>query len=193
MTGPFLTLLMSLFNLYIMIVLIRIWLQLVRADFYNPFSQFTVKATQPVVGPLRRIIPSIGPLDTATVVFALLVTFIKVLVFLMISQGGLPSLLSAFLVSIPNLINKALWLIFIIVIVRAILSWVSQGNHPVERVMGQLTEPLVSPIRRILPQMGGLDLSVLVFILGLQFIIGIFGSAMVRLFSEIGMSGVISI
>lgn len=46
----------TLFDLYIMVVLLRIWLQWARADFYNPFSQFIVKATQPVVGPLRRII-----------------------------------------------------------------------------------------------------------------------------------------
>ena len=177
MTGPVLTLLMSLFNIYIMIVVIRIWLQLVRADFYNPFSQFTVKATQPIVGPLRRFIPSIGPLDTATLLLAILVAFAKVLTYAVIAQGSMPSLINVFLFSIPNLINQVLWLVFIIVIARAILSWVSQGNHPVERVMGQLTEPLLTPIRKILPQMGGLDLSVLVFILGLQFIIGIFGSA----------------
>jgi YggT family protein len=69
-----------------------------------------------------------------------------------------------------------MWLIFIILIIRAILSWVSQGNHPLEMVMGQLTEPLLSPIRRILPAMGGLDLSVLVFLLALQFIINIFSN-----------------
>ena len=60
----------TLFDLYIMVVLLRIWLQISRADFYNPFSQFIVKATQPVVAPLRRVIPSIGSLDVATVLFA---------------------------------------------------------------------------------------------------------------------------
>ena len=63
----------TLFDLYIMVILLRVWLQLARADFYNPFSQFVVKATQPVVGPLRRFIPAIGSLDTATVVFAIAV------------------------------------------------------------------------------------------------------------------------
>jgi YggT family protein len=160
-----------------MIVVIRLWLQLVRADFYNPFSQFTVKATQGVVGPLRRFIPSIGPLDTATLVFAIIIAYAKILTYAIISTGGLPPLFSGFIFSIFNLINQVLWLIFIILIVRAILSWVSQGNHPVEMVMGQLTEPLLRPIRKILPEMGGLDLSVLVFLLGLQFIINVFGTA----------------
>jgi YggT family protein len=168
---------MSIFNIYLMIVVVRLWLQLVRADFYNPFSQFTVKATQGVIGPLRRVIPSIGPLDTATLVFAIVISFAKVLTYVVISQGGIPPLLSTFIFSIFTLINQILWLIFIVLIVRAILSWVSQGNHPVEMVMGQLTEPLLRPIRKVLPAMGGLDLSVLVFILGLQFIISVFSNA----------------
>ena len=63
----------TLFGLYLMVVILRLWLQLVRADFYNPMSQFIVKATHPIVGPLRRIIPSIGRFDTATFVLALVV------------------------------------------------------------------------------------------------------------------------
>jgi YggT family protein len=177
MASPVLTLLMSIFNIYIMIIVIRIWLQLVKADFYNPFSQFTVKATQPIVGPLRRVIPSIGPLDTATLVFAILVVFAKVVTYALVSKGALPPLFNAFIFAIFNLLYQVMWLVFIIIVVRAILSWVSQGGHPVEKVMSQLTEPLLRPIRKILPQMGGLDLSVLVFLLALQFIINVFSNA----------------
>jgi YggT family protein len=177
MASPVLTLLMSIFNMYLMIVVIRLWLQLVKADFYNPFSQFTIKVTQPIVGPLRRIIPSVGPVDTATLVFAILIAFAKVLTYQVISQGSFPPLLFAFVFSLSNLIYQVLWLILIIIIIRAILSWVSQGSHPVEMVMGQLTEPLLRPIRKIVPAIGGLDLSVLVFLLGLQFIISVFSSA----------------
>ena len=68
----------TLFELYLMVVLLRFWLQLARADFYNPFSQFVVKATHPIVGPLRRILPSIGRIDTATLVLALLVAGLKI-------------------------------------------------------------------------------------------------------------------
>ncbi len=171
------TLVMSLFNLYLMVVILRLWLQLARADFYNPFSQFTVKATQPVVGPLRRIIPSIGPLDTATLVFALIVAYAKVFTFWLIGTGDMPPVVDALFVGVFNLIYQILWLVFWILIIRAILSWVSQGNHPMEMVMQQLTEPMLAPIRRILPPMGGLDLSVLVFLLGLQFIINLYKGA----------------
>lgn len=168
---------MSIFNIYLMIVVLRIWLQLARADFYNPFSQFTVKATQPIVGPLRRLLPSLGPIDTGTLVLAIVVVFAKIITYSLISQGTVPPLLSAFIYAILNLVYQVLWLIFIILIIRAILSWVSQGRHPVEMVMGQLTEPMLRPIRRILPEMGGLDLSVLIFLLGLQFIINVFSNS----------------
>lgn len=177
MASPVLALLMSIFNIYLMIVVIRLWLQLVKADFYNPFSQFTIKVTQPIVGPLRRFIPSVGPVDSATLVFAILIAFAKVITYAVISQGSFPPLLTAFVFSLSNLVYQVLWLIFIIIIIRAILSWVSQGSHPVEMVMGQLTEPLLRPIRKIVPAIGGLDLSVLVFLLGLQFIISVFSSA----------------
>lgn len=67
----------TVFDLYIMIVLLRVWLQWSRADFYNPFSQFIVKATQPVVAPLRRVIPSIGSIDMATILFGYLLCVAK--------------------------------------------------------------------------------------------------------------------
>jgi len=122
----------TLFDLYIMVVILRIWLQAARADFYNPFSQFIVKVTQPVVGPLRRMIPSLGSIDLATVLFAYL-------------------------------------LCVLVLLIRAILSWVSQGRSPIEYVFHQLTEPMLAPIRRILPAMGGFDFSVLVLFIALQF------------------------
>ena len=75
----------TIFDLYLMVVLLRLWLQLVRADFYNPFSQFIVKATHPIVGPLRKIIPSIGTLDTATLILAFLVAALKLTVLSMMS------------------------------------------------------------------------------------------------------------
>lgn len=160
----------TLFNLYLMVVILRLWLQLARADFYNPFSQFIVKATQPVVGPLRRVIPSIGRLDTATLVFALFVSGAKIVTLSMVFGSGFPPALAIVISSVALLISQILSIIFWILILRAILSWVSQGNNPMELVMMQLTEPFLAPIRRLIPPMGGLDLSVLIAILAIQFI-----------------------
>ena len=160
----------TLFNLYLMVVILRLWLQFARADFYNPFSQFVVKATQPVVGPLRRLIPSLGRLDTATLLFGIGIAALKIVTLSMIFNGSFPPVLSLVITAFAIFISQSLSLIFWILIIRAILSWVSQGGNPMELVMHQLTEPFLAPIRKVIPPMGGLDLSVLIAILALQFI-----------------------
>lgn len=157
------------FSLYLMVVILRLWLQLARADFYNPFSQFVVKATNPLVLPLRKVIPSLGNLDSATLVLAYTITLAKLLVLQLIQSGQVvlvPSLIFAVIV----LVKEVFTLLFWVLVIRALLSWFSQGRSPVELVMHQLTEPVLRPVRRILPPLGGLDLSVLVVLVGLQFL-----------------------
>lgn len=159
----------TLFDLYIMIVILRVWLQLARADFYNPFSQFIIKATHPIVAPLRRFIPSFGGFDIATVLFAFMVAAAKVVTLTLMYNAAfnpLITLISALII----VITASFKLLFWVLVLRAILSWVSRGNNPIEAVMIQLTEPLLRPIRRVLPPMGGLDLSMIVVLLGLQFL-----------------------
>ncbi|WP_333607615.1 YggT family protein [Arsukibacterium sp.] len=164
----------TLFNLFLMVVLLRFWLQLARADFYNPLSQFVVKATNPLVLPLRRVIPSLGMLDTATLLLAYLVATLKYVVLYLLFVGSI-SLPVTLLIGLLSLIKEAGFLVFWVLILRALLSWFSQGRNPVEHVVHQLTEPLLKPIRRILPPMGGLDLSILVVIIALQFVYFLFG------------------
>lgn len=159
----------TLFDLFIMVVLLRIWLQWVRADFYNPFSQFIVKVTQPIVGPLRRLIPSIGSLDMATLLLAYLLSMAKFVVLQLVLGGGLLLTPEYLWVGALSLLKAAGGLVFWVLLLRAILSWVSQGRSPIEYVMHQLTEPMTAPIRRVIPSMGGLDLSVLILFIGLQF------------------------
>lgn len=159
----------TVFDLYIMVVILRIWLQLARADFYNPFSQSIVKLTQPIVAPLRRVIPSIGNVDLATVIFAYVLSVLKFITLILISNGQFVFDMGFLVFGALSLVKAIGGLLFWILLLRAILSWVSQGRSPVEYVMTQLTEPLLAPIRRILPPMGGFDLSVLVLFLVLQF------------------------
>ncbi|MCL1051286.1 YggT family protein [Shewanella abyssi] len=159
----------TVFDLYLMVVILRLWLQLARADFYNPFSQFIVKATHPIVGPLRRVIPSFGNFDSASFVLAFTVVIVK-FVLLSLIAGAAINVPSILLVSLVSVFKEAGVLLFWMLILRAILSWVSQGQNPIEMVMTQLTEPLLSPIRRMLPQMGGLDLSLLVMMIILNFV-----------------------
>lgn len=158
------------FNLYLMVVLLRLWLQFARADFYNPFSQFVVKVTQPIIAPMRRVLPSIGRLDTATLILALLVAGLKIIILNLVLGGGGLNLLSVVVVSFIIVLKEALTLVMYVLILRAIMSWVSQGNNPMELVLGQLTEPMLAPIRKRMPDMGGLDLSIMVVIVLLMFI-----------------------
>lgn len=159
----------TLFSLYLMVVILRLWLQLARADFYNPMSQFVVKATHPIVGPLRRIVPSIGRFDTATFVLAIVVAALKLIALGAITGAGLNPV-TILILAVITVVKEALSLMFWVLLLRAILSWVSQGQSPIDYVLHQLTEPFLAPIRRVIPPLGGLDLSVLIAIIALQFL-----------------------
>lgn len=159
----------TLFSLYLMVVILRLWLQIVQADFYNPLSQFIVKATHPIVGPLRRVIPSIGRFDTATFVLAVVVCALKIVTLALMFNGNLNPL-GVLILSVVGVVKETLSLLFWVLLLRAILSWVSQGRSPIDYVLYQLTEPFLAPIRKVLPPLGGLDLSVLVAIIALQFL-----------------------
>lgn len=152
----------TLFGLLAMLLLLRAWMQFCRADFYNPFSQFVVRFTQPLVGPLRRVIPAFGSVDMTSMVLAYLMLALKVLLILMVGQRELffsPIILLGSLLTLCKIMGK---LIFWALLLRALLSWISQGRSPVEQVMMQLTEPFLLPIRRLLPNTGGLDFSVMI-------------------------------
>ncbi|MGP5156641.1 YggT family protein [Pseudoalteromonas prydzensis] len=158
----------TLFDLFLMVVLMRFWLQAAKADFYNPLSQFVVKATSFAVNPLRKIIPGFGGLDLASLLLAFIVAVGKItaLIFLVGATWEVGFVLLNALVTV---IKEGLNLLFWVLVIRALLSWVSQGNNPIEAVFHQLTEPMLRPIRKVLPPLGGLDLSILVLIIALQF------------------------
>jgi YggT family protein len=152
-----------------MVVILRFWLQLAKADFYNPFSQFIVKATHPVLAPMRRILPSVGSIDTASIVLALLVVLVKMLVLTLLA-GAAIEILTLLLFSLISVVKEAGVLLFWLILIRALLSWFNQGHNPIVMMITQLTEPVLAPARRIIPPMGGLDLSVLLVIIGLNFV-----------------------
>jgi YggT family protein len=153
--------LQTLGSLYLLIVLLRFVLQLVRAIFYNPLCQFAVKATQPLLKPLRRLIPSIAGLDTASLVLAVLVQLLLMVVTLSLMGFNpvsvIPQLLVWSLIGVTSLFFKVF---FFALIVSVILSWVAPGSHnPGAQLVNQLCEPLLAPFRKLLPNLGGLDLS----------------------------------
>ena len=151
----------TLGSLYLLIVLLRFILQLVRADFYNPLSQFTVKATQPLLKPLRRIIPGFGGLDLASLALAILVQLVLMVLVILIAGAnpaavGLQLLVWA-IIAVTSLFLK---IFFVAMIISVILSWVAPGSYnPGAQLVNQICEPLLAPFRRLLPNLGGLDIS----------------------------------
>lgn len=169
MANAFYFLITLAFDLALFVVILRWWLQWNRADFYNPMSQFVVKVTNPLVLPLRRIIPAMGKVDTATVVTAFLVSLAKVVAVALLFTG-FSSIAVLILKAGLNIVLQGLYLLFYILLARAIMSWFSQGRTPLESLFAQLTEPLVAPIRRIVPPIGMLDLSTMVLVIALIFV-----------------------
>ncbi len=152
--------LQTLGSLYLMVVLLRFILQLVRADFYNPLSQFIVRATQPLLKPLRRIIPSVAGLDIASLVLALLVQLVLVALTMLLAYGTTGSPVQLLTWSLIGITALFINIFFYALIISVILSWVAQGSHnPAALLVNQLCEPLLMPFRRLLPSLGGLDLS----------------------------------
>ena len=150
----------TLGSFYLLIVLLRFVLQLVRADFYNPLSQFIVRATSPLLMPLRRIIPGFGGIDLASLVLAILVQLVLMIITLMLLGVGIGNLGQLLVWSLIGVTSLFLKIFFFALIVSVILSWVAPGSHnPAAHLVHQICEPLLSPIRRILPNLGGLDIS----------------------------------
>jgi YggT family protein len=148
------------FDALLMILIMRIWLQAVKADFYNPLSQFIVKASNPIVVPLRRIIPGLGGLDLASILVAYVVATLKFVSLAALSGESLGVL--AFYIGLLVLIKQAGFLLFVIMIIMAVMSWVVQGYNATLMVLAQLTDPFLRPIRKVIPSIGGLDLSMLI-------------------------------
>jgi YggT family protein len=158
----------TLGSLYLLVVLLRFILQLVRANFYNPLCQFAVKATQPLLKPLRRVIPSMFGLDMSSLVLALIVQMVLFAVILLLSGYKVDVLFLApwGLIGIFALFLKIL---FWAMIISVILSWVAPGSHnPGAELVQQITEPVLAPFRRIIPNLGGLDISPIFAFIALQ-------------------------
>ena len=168
--NPFIFLIDTIFSIYIAIMLLRFILQQTGADFYNPISQFVVKATQPLVKVARRFIPSFKKIDTATLALVLTLIIFKLL--LLFSITGQPINITQLLVKgLYDLVSLSFDIFIVALFVQAILSWVNPDPYnPVSSLLRSLTAPVLNPIKRYVPPIGGIDLSTLVGLIGLMFL-----------------------
>ena len=158
------------FGLYIFILLLRVLLQVFRADYYNPLSQFVVRLTEPVLAPLRRILPRVGRIEGGAIIVMLGLQMAELwLVFGV--RGAELSIVGLAVFSAAELLDLCTTVFFWAILIRVILSWVNPGmRHPASDIVYSLTEPVLEPARRALPAMGGFDLSPILILVGLQLV-----------------------
>ena len=158
----------TLTQLYIALYLLRFWMPLVGADFRNPIAQAVLRLTSPLVIPLRRFLPSVGRIDTATVVVMVILQGL-VIAALMLIVGRPIEPLPLFIATAVELAILSLYLFMFAIIIRVVLSFVAQGGyHPLGAVAASLSDPILRPFRRLVPPLGGLDLTPLFAFILLQ-------------------------
>jgi len=173
MSGGYLTsagifVLDTVFGLYIGAVLLRLLLQWVRADFYNPLSQAVVKLTNPVLRPLRRYIPALGRIDTASVVLLILLQMLNLWLAIALT-GGAGGPIGILVMALAALLSKTIYVLTFALLIQVVASWVMPGaRSPVFDLVDSLTDPLMRPLRAALPNLGALDLSPMVALMLLQ-------------------------
>ncbi len=155
-------------NVLVGILVVRFLLQLFRADFQNPVSQSIVKLTNPVVLPLRKIVPGFKKMDLASLLAAFMVQIVVTLIATVVFMGASPSLSRVLFASTFSFIDLVLGLYFMLIFLRVILSWVSTDmRNPIVSVIYSLTEPILAPARRIVPMLGNLDISPILVIMAI--------------------------
>jgi YggT family protein len=151
----------TLLGLALVVVLARLLLQWTRADFRNPLSQAIVKLTNPLILPLRRVLPPVGKVDTASVVAVLLVAGLKVACLYWLSDVPMPPPALTWIRTVLSEIARTLlWTYFYAIVLYALLSMIAPGGYsPLQSLLASICEPVLRPIRRIIPGISGLDLS----------------------------------
>lgn len=159
----------TLFDLYLLCFALRLALQWARVDRWNPLVQFILRVTGPVVVPLRRLLPSMGPVDTATVAALFLLQLLAIVILVRVGCVGTAGPVQLVLLTLLALVHLVLRLWFWAILVWVILSWVGPGRgNPGQELLGALVAPVINPFRRIIPPIGGLDLSPLFALIALQ-------------------------
>jgi YggT family protein len=162
----------TLLSLALFVVLARLLLQWARADFRNPIAQAIVRITNPLILPLRRVLPPIGKVDTASVVAVILVAIIKRGILFALTVYGTPSLEVWIQAIAVELVSALLRTYFYAILLYALLSLIAPGGYsPLQSVLASICEPILRPFRRLIPPIAGIDLSPLWVVIAIQAIL----------------------
>ncbi|MGP1929462.1 MAG: YggT family protein [Arsenophonus sp. ER-BJ3-MAG3] len=156
----------TIIQLYIIILLLRVLMQYVKADFYNPFSQFVIKVTQPIIEPFRCLIPTVGNIDIISLLVAYMLTIINIFFVILITKKITLISLTLLPISFIQLLSYLGKLFFLLLLIRSILNWITKWHNPIDyAIIRLLTEPIISLINRIIPSVNGLDFSAIIAML----------------------------
>jgi len=159
----------TLLELYIITFFLRFILQWVRADFRNPISQFLVRVTNPLIIPIRRLIPSIGGLDTATIMIILLLELTLTIVLINLTCMGEPYFIQIIGLTLLRIVYLVLRIYLFVILIYVVMSWISPGTYnPAVSLLASVAEPALKPLRRFIPPIAGLDLSALFALIAIQ-------------------------
>lgn len=158
----------ALTSLYLLLLLLRLVFPYVRVNFRSPLAQAIMRLTSPPVVPLRRILPPIGRVDTATLLVAIAIQCAAVT--LIVFLYGVPLIpLAVALTTIVKLVVLLIHLFAFAVIIRVVLSWISpHQNNPATEIVNSISDPVLAPFRRVIPSIGGMDISPVFVIVGLM-------------------------
>ncbi|SDL84740.1 YggT family protein [Modicisalibacter muralis] len=177
----------TLINIYLFLLMLRFLLQASRADYYNPLSQSVVKVTQPVVKPLQGFLRPVGRFDLATLGAGFIIKAISIIAIMQLAIGVMPPIGGIAIASLAALASAILKIYFFALIAMIILSWVApQASHPGALLIFQLVEPIMAPVRKVIPPLGMIDLSPIIVFIAINLIDGIVVGSLTR---AAGISG----
>ena len=154
------------FGLYLLAVMLRFLLQIIRADFYNPICQFLITVTDPVLKPLRRWIPGHIGIDWSSILLMILLQLLEICLIALLVSGHIPSPLSFPVIIASKLLEMLIYIYIIVIIIQTVINWIQPGSYsPFTVLLYQLSEPLLRPMRRHIPTAGGMDWSVLIVLI----------------------------
>lgn len=159
-TNSAIFILRTVFELYIMVLILRVFLQVIGANYFNPVSQLVVKLTAPAVKPLRKLVPGFKGVDLGIILAIYLLEIIKVSLIIKLQVGAWAPITTALILGVRESFLQLAMLLFYMIILRIILSWIANpAMGAIQEVSYSVTEPVLAPVRRLIPPVSGFDLS----------------------------------
>ncbi len=158
----------ALTSLYLIVFLLRLIMPWCGVDYRNPVAQGVMRLSSPLVTPLRRFVPAIGQFDTATALVALIIQSIAIVLMLLV-MGIVGDPIKVLATAAVKLVVLTIMLFVYAIIIRIVISWISPGTYnPIIGLVNALTEPVLRPFQRLIPPLGGFDLSPIFATIGLM-------------------------